>query len=65
LRGILRLAAGDHAPVDWGGLGTDVLWFFAESDSVRRRWAQDFYAPTARETSPRAARSSIASIPNA
>ena len=27
-------------------LGTDILWFFAESGNVRRRWAQDFYAPT-------------------
>ena len=52
LRGILKLAAGDKAPVDWGVLGTDILWFFAESDSVRRRWAQDFYAPTSREASP-------------
>ena len=58
LRGILRLAAGDHAPVDWGVLGLDVLWFFAESDAVRRRWAQDFYAPTSRERSPRALLSS-------
>lgn len=45
LRGILRLAAADGAPLDWGVLGTDILWFFAESDAVRRRWAQDFYAP--------------------
>jgi CRISPR type I-E-associated protein CasB/Cse2 len=52
LRGILRLAAGDHAPLDWGVLGTDILWFFSESDSVRRRWAQDFYAPTSQEASP-------------
>jgi CRISPR type I-E-associated protein CasB/Cse2 len=65
LRGMLRLAAGDHAPVDWGALGMDVLWFFAESDSVRRRWAQDFYAPTSPETHARAAHSPIASIPNA
>ena len=60
LRGILRLAAGDHAPLDWGVFGTDILWFFAESDSVRRRWAQDFYAPTSREASPRMAPSSTA-----
>lgn len=45
MRGILRLAARDGATVDWGILGTDILWFFAESDSVRRRWAQDFYSP--------------------
>jgi CRISPR type I-E-associated protein CasB/Cse2 len=65
LRGILRLAAGDNAPVDWGVLGTDILWFFAESDGVRRRWAQDFYAPTSREASPRAAPSSATSTPTA
>jgi CRISPR type I-E-associated protein CasB/Cse2 len=47
LRGILRLACGSGAPVDWGVLGVDILWFFAESGSVRRRWAQDFYAPAA------------------
>lgn len=46
LRGILRLACPDKTPVDWGVLGKDILWFFAESDAVRRRWAQDFYAPT-------------------
>jgi CRISPR type I-E-associated protein CasB/Cse2 len=46
LRGILRLACADRTPVDWGVLGTDILWFFAESGAVRRRWAQDFYAPT-------------------
>jgi CRISPR type I-E-associated protein CasB/Cse2 len=51
LRGILRLASGDRTPVDWGVLGTDILWFFAESDAVRRRWAQDFYAPISREPS--------------
>lgn len=45
LRGVLRLACADGAGVDWGVLGTDILWFFAESDNVRRRWAQDFYAP--------------------
>lgn len=48
LRGILRLACADKAPVDWGVLGADILWFFAESDNVRRRWAQDFYAPLPR-----------------
>lgn len=46
LRGVLRLACADKAPVDWGVLGTDILWFFAESDFVRRSWAQNFYAPT-------------------
>ena len=51
LRGMLKLAGADTSPVDWGVLGTDMLWFFAESDGVRRRWAQDFYAPTAREPS--------------
>lgn len=45
LRAILRLACADGGAVDWGTLGTDILWFFAESDAVRRRWAQDFYAP--------------------
>ncbi len=45
LRGILKLAGRDSATVDWGALGLDILWFFAESDDVRRRWAQDFYAP--------------------
>lgn len=59
LRGILRLACGDGAPVDWGVLGLDILWFFAESDAVRRRWAQDFYAPiSAAEAARAAARSS-------
>ena len=42
LRGVLKLASRDGAAVDWGVLGTDILWFFAESDAVRRRWAQDF-----------------------
>lgn len=65
LRGVLRLAAADRSSLDWGSLGTDILWFFAESDSVRRRWAQDFYAPTSREPTPRAAPSSTASAPNA
>jgi CRISPR type I-E-associated protein CasB/Cse2 len=46
MRGLLRLAARDGAAVDWGILGTDILWFFADSDRVRRRWAQDFYAPS-------------------
>ncbi len=45
LRAMLRLTCGDGGAVDWGSLGRDVLWYFAESDAVRRRWAQDFYAP--------------------
>lgn len=45
LRGILRLAASDRSPVDWGVLGRDILWFFGEGGHVRRRWAQEFYAP--------------------
>ncbi len=45
MRGVLRLVAGEGAPVDWGVLGRDLLWFFAESNRVRRDWAQDFYAP--------------------
>jgi CRISPR type I-E-associated protein CasB/Cse2 len=56
LRGVLKLASKDGAPVDWGVLGTDVLWFFAESDSVRRRWAQDFYAPMTRDVEPHTSR---------
>lgn len=51
LRALLRLTAAGGAPVDWGILGRDMLWFLAESDATRRRWAQDFYAPMARETS--------------
>jgi hypothetical protein len=64
LRGILKLASGDHVPLDWGVLGTDILWFFAESDSVRRRWAQDFYAPTSWEASPRDASLPAVSTPS-
>jgi CRISPR type I-E-associated protein CasB/Cse2 len=45
LRGMLRLACADGAPVDWGFLGADILSFFDERGFVRRRWAQDFYAP--------------------
>lgn len=45
LRGVLRLVARSGRGVDWGVLGLDILWFFAESDAVRRRWSQDFYAP--------------------
>ena len=44
LRGVLRLACADKAPVDWGVLGADILRF-ADNDSVRRNWAQNFYAP--------------------
>lgn len=47
LRSVLKLASGDKTPVDWGVLGTDILWFLADSDNVRRRWARDFYAPYA------------------
>jgi CRISPR type I-E-associated protein CasB/Cse2 len=53
LRATLRLAARAGAPVDWGALGEDICWFFSESDRVRRRWAQDFYAPQISETTPR------------
>jgi CRISPR type I-E-associated protein CasB/Cse2 len=49
LRGMLRLACADGTAVDWGALGTDILWFFGERGSVRRRWAQDFYAPGPRQ----------------
>ncbi|CAN5192468.1 hypothetical protein BH09MYX1_BH09MYX1_46300 [soil metagenome] len=59
LRGVLKLASGDKTPVDWGVLGTDILWFFAESDNVRRRWAQDFYAPIEREPTGAPVRSSL------
>lgn len=52
LRAILRLTASGGGPVDWGILGRDIVWFFAESDSTRRRWAQDFYAPLLREPEP-------------
>jgi CRISPR type I-E-associated protein CasB/Cse2 len=62
LRGVLRLVSSDRDPLDWGVLGLDILWF---GDSVRRRWAQDFYAPTSWEASPRDASSSVASTPNA
>jgi CRISPR type I-E-associated protein CasB/Cse2 len=48
LRALLRLTAASGTPVDWGVLGRDLLWFFAESDNTRRRWAQDFYAPLSR-----------------
>lgn len=47
MRGILRLVDANEAPVDWGVLGVDLLWFFLDSDNVRPRWAQDFYAPSA------------------
>jgi CRISPR type I-E-associated protein CasB/Cse2 len=52
LRGVLRLACADRSPVDWGSLGADLLWFFAENNSVRRRWAQDFYAPLPAHLTP-------------
>ncbi len=52
LRGLLRLASTDAASVDWGVLGADICWFFAQSDNVRRKWAQDFYAPTASAHEP-------------
>jgi CRISPR type I-E-associated protein CasB/Cse2 len=51
LRATLRLAARADVPVDWGVLGEDIFWFFDDSDRVRRRWAQDFYAPDFGETS--------------
>jgi CRISPR type I-E-associated protein CasB/Cse2 len=47
LRGVLRLVCADKTPIDWGILGADVLWLLAENKTVRRRWAQDFYAPIA------------------
>jgi CRISPR type I-E-associated protein CasB/Cse2 len=50
LRGVLRLACADKTPVDWGNLGADILWLLAENSTVRRRWAQDFYAPLAANT---------------
>lgn len=46
LRGVLRLACADKTPIDWGVLGADILRF---GDHVRRAWAQDFYAPLARQ----------------
>jgi CRISPR type I-E-associated protein CasB/Cse2 len=54
LRGVLRLACRDGAPLDWGPLGVDILWFFAPSGLVRRRWAQDFYAPESATIQPSA-----------
>jgi CRISPR type I-E-associated protein CasB/Cse2 len=63
LRGILKLTAGE--PVDWGVLGVDILWFFAESGGVRRRWAQDFYAPTFKEASGSGSASPASSAVNA
>lgn len=51
LRATLRLAARGGAPLDWGVLAEDIFWFFGESNRVRRRWAQDFYAPELGETS--------------
>lgn len=65
LRGILKLASADRTPVDWGVLGTDILWFFGERETVRRRWAQDFYAPISREPTPGASARSASSASNA
>jgi CRISPR type I-E-associated protein CasB/Cse2 len=45
LRAILRFTSAAGGRVDWGVLGRDILWFLAESEATRRRWAQDFYAP--------------------
>ena len=42
LRGLLKLASGGEKAVDWGVLGSDLVYF---GDSVRRRWTQDFFAP--------------------
>lgn len=39
-----------HRGVEWGALGTDILFW---GDGVRRRWAQDFFAP-ARHPDPSA-----------
>lgn len=61
LRRVLRLVAGDRVPVDWGVLGVDIIWFFAEGGTVRRRWAQDFFAPTSWEVSSAPA---PANVPN-
>jgi CRISPR type I-E-associated protein CasB/Cse2 len=65
LRGVMKLAGANGMPVDWGVLGRDILWFFAESDSVRRRWAQDFYAPPPPVGSRPAAAPSTSSTLNA
>lgn len=46
LRAIMRLVTRARAPVDWGVVGTDILDFYVKRNEVRRRWAQDFYAPT-------------------
>lgn len=46
--GLLRRAARHGGAVDWGTLGADLLEFFDENAVVRRRWAQDFFAPTTR-----------------
>jgi len=37
-----RALAQAQRPVDWGVLGADIYYW---GDGVRRRWAQDFYAP--------------------
>lgn len=50
LRGVLKLANATSHPVDWGILGSEILWFFAENGNARRRWAEGFYAPQTRDT---------------
>ena len=42
LRGLLRLSANGTHAVDWGVLGSDLVYF---GDRVRRTWTQDFFAP--------------------
>jgi CRISPR type I-E-associated protein CasB/Cse2 len=47
-RELLRqCCATSGARVEWGALGQDVLWYFAQSDRVRVKWAQGFFAPLA------------------
>jgi CRISPR type I-E-associated protein CasB/Cse2 len=62
LRGILKLASREHASVDWGSLGSDILSFFNESGAVRRRWAQDYYAPLSRGITPSTTTSPVTHI---
>lgn len=45
MRGILRLASGGDAPVDWGELGLDLINFFP-GEHVRRAWTEAYFAPT-------------------
>ena len=52
LRGILKLAGRDRAPINWGLLGKDILNFLHEDDFVRRQWSQNFYAPSAQWDQP-------------